>query len=364
MTQTHLRLEKITSSLPLWIRLVLIFLAIVFVGIFFRMLLQILLETATYPHKKANGNKKVKGKTRKKNKPFEQNTCETQQKASKKLTASCKDAVSSILGTDDSDICQYQISEYKIQTRSFCLHKKGSSPSEYEDRSIIAAQDTCLRVAVADGTTEGLFSDVWAELLVNSYCDHGIALFEDKNLQAIHKKFIHQTCKQIAEMPEARHWFMYEKLERGTHATFAAIEFTKRSTVQLSAVGDSCIFWRDKNWCEEHKIEMFPELSVGDFGISPVSICHIPDTWHNLHPKIRSGEITLERDYQFVLCTDAVAHWLVKETREKNNLLAWEEIISLSNVAAFNLLIDELRESKEIRNDDTTLVIIDVTLNV
>jgi serine/threonine protein phosphatase PrpC len=254
---------------------------------------------------------------------------------------------------------QYQIGQYTVRTRSFCLYKKGGSLSEYEDRSAIGAQDDCLRVAIADGTTEGLFSDVWAELLVNGYCDYGVALFEDVNLQAIHKEFVHETCQKVGEMSESRHWFMYEKLERGTHATFAAIELASGNTVQMTAVGDSCIFW-----CDKDKIEMFPELSADDFGISPASICHIPDTWYNLHLKIRSNEITLERDCQFVLCTDAIAHWLVKETREKNNFLAWEEIVRLSDVAAFNLLIEELRESKEIRNDDVTLVIVDVTLNV
>lgn len=360
MMQTDLRLEKIIS-LPLRVPFVLIFVAIGFVGRFFSMRLQIHLEAAAYPFEKANGNKKNNGKRRKKNKPVERNNFITRQKTSKEVTASCEKVVSSILEPDDSDICQYQLGDYTVQTRSFCLHKKGGSPSEYEDRHAIGVRDACLRVAVADGTTEGLFSDVWAELLVNGCRDNGVALFEDENLQAMHREFIYQTCQQIAEMPETRHWFMYEKLERGTHATLAAIDidFFTRNTVQMSAVGDSCIFW-----CDKDKIEMFPELSADDFGISPDSICHIPNTWHNLQQKIRINEIAFERNFQFVLCTDAIAHWLVKATREKNNILAWEEIVRLSDVAAFNLLIEQLRESKEIRNDDVTLVIVDVALNV
>lgn len=357
MMRTHLKFEKIIS-LSLQVPITLVYLAIGFVGRFLGVLLQIRLEAMAYPFKKANG------KRRKKNKSVERKTFKTQQKTSKELTASFKNVVPSILKIDNSDICQYQIGKYTIQTRSFCLHKKRGSPSEYEDRSAIGVREDCLRVAVADGTTEGLFSDVWAELVVNSYRDRGVALFEVENLMTIHKEFIHQTCQQIAEMPEARHWFMYEKLERGTHATFAAIEFTKRNTVQMSAIGDSCIFWCVKDRCERDKIEMFPELSGDDFGICPASICHVPGTWHNLHSKIRSNEITLERNCQFVLCTDAIAHWLVKETREKNNLLAWEEIVRLLDVAAFNLLIEDLRESKEIRNDDVTVVIVDVAQNV
>jgi hypothetical protein len=247
--------------------------------------------------------------------------------------------------------------KYNFKTFSFCTHKNGGNESENEDRYAISSHDSsCLRIAVADGTTEGLYSDVWAGLLVDSYCDKGAELFEDSILWTIHKEFIDQTYNKIAQMPENRHWAMYEKLERGTNATLAAIEFSNRNTVKMSAVGDSCIFWVDTD-----KVEMFPELSVDDFGISPDLICHVPETWPNLSQKIRKKEISLDRDRKLVVCTDALAHWLVKETSENNNFLAWEKICSLSDIEAFNQLIEELRETKEIRNDDVTLVIIDAT---
>jgi len=276
------------------------------------------------------------------------------------LIASHSKVALSPLDIDNSHARKYQIGKYMVQTSSFSLHKNGGSQSEYEDRSAIGCQGlSCLRVAVADGTTESLFSDVWAELLVNDYINKGIELFDHSNLEAIHKDFIQQTYQRIAEMPEIRHWAMYEKLERGTHATLAAIEFSTDNTVHLSAVGDSCIFWFDEN-----NIEMLPELHTEDFGISPDSICHIPKTWHNLRQKVITREIEFNQSILFVLCTDALACWLAKETREKNNLSAWEEIIQLSDIAAFNQLIEKLRESKEIRNDDTTLVIVNATLNV
>jgi serine/threonine protein phosphatase PrpC len=263
----------------------------------------------------------------------------------------------------DSRASKRQIGKYKLQTRSFCLYKNGGSPSECEDKSAISSPElSSFRVAIADGTTEGIFSDIWAELLVNNYIDQGVGLFDDSNLQAIHQEFIRQSYQQIAQMPEIRHWAMYEKLERGTHATLAAIEFSTDNTVRLSAVGDSCIFWLDEDNVD---VEMLPELATEDFGFSPDTICHIPKTWRNLQQKVITRKIKLNRSCLFVLCTDAIAFWLAKETREKNNLSAWEEIIQLSDTAAFNQLIEKLRESKEIRNDDATLVIINATtLNV
>ncbi|NJM86328.1 MAG: protein phosphatase 2C domain-containing protein [Hydrococcus sp. RU_2_2] len=261
--------------------------------------------------------------------------------------------------TDSYFTSEYQIGEYNVRTRSFCLYKKGGSQSEYEDRSAIAFQDACLRIAVADGTTEGLFSDIWADLLVKGYSNWGAALFEEPSLWSIHKEFIHQTYQQIAEMPEARHWAMYGKLERGTHATLAAIEFSAGKSVKMSAVGDSCIFW-----FSEGKIEMFPELNVEDFGISPDAICHLPETWQNLGQKVRTKEIKFEQSCQFVICTDAIAFWLLQESQENNDFSAWKKIINLSDETAFNQLVEDLRDSKKIRNDDVTLVIVDATFNV
>jgi hypothetical protein len=332
------------NSLPLQVLLVCLVLG--FVIILFGMLSQICLKASSSPFNKTNKQQR-KIKT-------------VKQDISKELTALQANNVSTPLKAEDPHTHKYQIGEYAVQTRSFCLHKKGGSPSEYEDRSeIVFQEDACLRIAVADGTTESLFSDIWADLLVKGYGEQGAALFEDPSLWSIHKEFIHQTYQQIAEMPEARHWAMYGKLERGTHATLAAVEFSAGKSVKMSVVGDSCIFWMS-----DGKIEMWPELNVEDFGISPDSISHIPETWQNLRQKVRTKEISFEQNCQFVICTDAIACWLVEETQEKNNFSAWHDIIKLPDEVAFNQLIEELRDSKKIRNDDVTLVIGDATFNV
>ncbi len=153
---------------------------------------------------------------------------------------------------------------------------------------------------------------------------------------------------------------MYEKLDRGTHATLAAVEFSDSETIQILTVGDSCVFWQDGGG-----IKMLPELSSEDFGAFPNTICHLPKTWQNLKQKVVNKEIKFRNNLPILLCTDALACWLVKELKEQNDFSVLEKISQFSDSNTFEEFIQGLRERKEIRNDDVTLVVIDVLpLNV
>ncbi|WP_254568716.1 protein phosphatase 2C domain-containing protein [Oscillatoria sp. HE19RPO] len=245
------------------------------------------------------------------------------------------------------------LDDYPVEIRRFQIPKQGLTEAECEDKSALSSSEGRLRVAVADGATESLFSDIWAELIVNSYIEKGAELFNIGSLQSLTQAFLHTASKLILQMPETRHWFMYEKLERGSHATFVAAEFYNPETMEVLAVGDSCIFWRNE---ENGNVEMLPELSAEDFGVFPASICSLQKTWQNLESKIVKQEVNLQNGFQVILCTDALACWLVKEL--KKDLFIWEKLFKLSDSISFTNFIESLRSQKEIRNDDVTLVLI------
>lgn len=251
----------------------------------------------------------------------------------------------------DSDLETRALGDYLVEIRRFQIPKEGLTEAECEDKSALSSLGKELRVAVADGATESLFSDIWAELIVNSYVDLGAELFNPSSLKSLSQTFFHKASKLISEMPDTRHWFMYEKLERGSHVTFVAADFCDSETMQVLAVGDSCIFWRNR---EDGNMEMLPELSAEDFGVFPASICNLEKTWQNLEPKILKKEIRLHNDFQAILCTDALACWLVKELQK--DPLVWEKLFELSDSNSFAQFIETLRSQKEIRNDDVTLV--------
>ncbi len=247
------------------------------------------------------------------------------------------------------------VSDRKFEIRSFQIHKKGLSKAECEDKMYISPKisDSALRLAVADGATESIFSDVWANILVKSYVEQGADFFNSPNLNHACQCFLQKTNQLISEMPETRQWFVYEKLDRGTHATLAAVEFLSPNKIQILTVGDSCIFWRSG---EKDGITMFPNLSPAEFKAFPAAICHLEKTWHNLKKKILIEEYQIQDDLRMILCTDALACWLAKELQ--NDSQAWENLFNISDDISFERFIENLREQNNIQNDDVTLVLI------
>ena len=54
-----------------------------------------------------------------------------------------------------------------VSPRTFWLPRRGYDPADYEDA--FAANAVAGRFAVADGATEGCFTDLWARLLVDDF---------------------------------------------------------------------------------------------------------------------------------------------------------------------------------------------------
>ncbi len=243
--------------------------------------------------------------------------------------------------------------QFKIQ--QFQLPKSGNSEAEYEDRAkVLFENDTFLRVAIADGATESIFSDIWAELIVEKFVENGF--LETTQLKEVYQVFIETTNKRIEKAPEMRRWTMYNKMERGTQATMAGIEFLNSESFKLTALGDSCIFYQGQN---NSKIEMLPALSPEDFGNSPQAICHLPNTWERLNTQWIKQEVVLEDTFKILLCTDALAQYLTTDPT------IWEALFQLNDQESFTTLIKDLLSQQVLKNDDVTLVTIDVLpLNV
>ena len=258
-------------------------------------------------------------------------------------------------------IIERNLSDKILKITGFKIPKSGNQESECEDGFLISSENNSLvRVAISDGATESLFSNIWANLLIDAYVKNGLQAIESSGINSVYQSFIYQTGELINEMPETTHWRIYEKISRGTNATFAAVELSNSSLLNLTTVGDSCIFWRNE---VEKSFGMQPKLEPEDFDSFSESICHIPETWKNLNSKFIRQEIKLGDKFQLILCTDAFACWLLKALRK--DLLIWDEIFKISTSEEFLELIKDLRRSQEIKNDDVTLVTVNaVPINV
>ena len=261
-----------------------------------------------------------------------------------------------MLKSSEDNIRFFEVSEkvgnryYKIT--GFGLQKNGNTENEYEDSYAIGyGPKKTFRVAIADGATESIFSNVWANLLTKEYVLFGINAIKADGLFSSYQKFISHTNEKIKDSPDLRQWLLYEKIEKGTHATFAGIEFSD-SFIKITTIGDSCIFWKNN---EENNVCMQPSLNPEEFDSFPQSICHLPDTWQYLDQHITQNSLPINKAIQIVLCTDALACCLVNSLQKE---ILWKKLLQVSQLEDFKEVINQLRDNKKLNNDDVTLVTI------
>src|SRR5262245_28382206 len=120
--------------------------------------------------------------------------------------------------------------------KSFRLPKRGSSASELEDA--VACNAEAGRFAVADGATESIAADTWAELLVRRLSDAGLpdAVRWTEWLAPI--RGIWWKAVRERTLP----WFAEHKLSDGAAAAFVALQLSDDGRWSAAAVGDCVLF--------------------------------------------------------------------------------------------------------------------------
>ena len=240
----------------------------------------------------------------------------------------------------------------EIFATEFWLPKNGSSKAEYEDASAIAKDKS--RFAVADGATETSFSGIWARQLVRAFTDKRLSVplvpEELKLLQGKWQKIIHRH-----PLP----WYAEEKAYDGAFAAFVGLEFfaedsetNKKTNWRATAAGDCCLF-QVRN---EEIIEAFPLSGSIAFNDRPNLLCSAING--NVTSEIisKSGGPLLSEDI-FFLMTDAIACWFFMEYERRNK--PWN-LLETQDMGSFEKFVSNLRSEKQMKNDDVTLLRVDV----
>jgi hypothetical protein len=246
--------------------------------------------------------------------------------------------------------------------KAFWLPKEGSTEEEYEDaffpRHAQSLSGDRLRFAVADGATEASFSRLWARMLVRAFVRRTLDLPPE----------LDQLSRLREQWMEAVHgktlpWYAEQKAASGAFSALVAIEFTEegsgseqRRDWRAVAAGDSCLFHLTGN-----KIGRgFPVGESAAFSNSPDLLGTIAT------PQVDDARLLLEtsgnwaRRDQFLLMTDALACWFLKSSEEGGK--PW---LTLSEAEAggewgFREFIAKLRVDGVIKNDDVTLMRIEL----
>jgi hypothetical protein len=229
--------------------------------------------------------------------------------------------------------------------------KCGNSQAEYEDAW--AADPMRARFAVADGASESAFASLWARALTEAF------------VGASHPR----RLAEWVEIPRGRWasevgslelpWYAEVKREEGAFATLLGVTIDPPSKGHLGqwrglAVGDSCLV-RVRN--RQH-MRSFPIRQSAEFGNQPSLL----PSRRGAIPALRRSSGSLHFGDQVFLMTDALAQWFL--CRHEQGERPWEALTPVLSAdhpeAAFVDWVEKLRIDGRIRNDDVTLLTIEM----
>jgi len=229
--------------------------------------------------------------------------------------------------------------------------KRGNQMNEYED-SFSISEDS-LKVSVADGATEASFSKEWSQILTKHYISNPIEIITNEWLNLAYDEFYKNI--DIGRLP----WHAQNKIiEQGSYSTLTGISIDQEAESFTGIViGDSCIFWIDNEGM--HK---FPFRSEQEFNSRPYLINTLKQNNEEIedekNQKILPYFKFSEGSTRIYLATDALSCWIVSEDCKGNK--PCEILDGLDNEQEFVKFVDNLRDNGELKNDDVTLVILEI----
>lgn len=251
----------------------------------------------------------------------------------------------------------------RAQSHVYRLQKLGNRPDENEDAAEVVEPPNGIlsehpgRYAVADGATTGGFSSEWASELVRTAVAHGTP---SGSLNACAEPLRSTWADRFAALDIP--WYAEAKARAGSFATLLSLWITPPEddapdgAWDAAAVGDTCLFQvrHDKLY------QAFPLTSSTAFDSTPDLIASKPPMGLAIKEERIQGQWQVGD--QFYLMSDALAAWFLSTYEQDGR--PWVEIAAWREPAVtddrFAAWIAELRASHRLRNDDVTLLIIEI----
>lgn len=251
----------------------------------------------------------------------------------------------------------------QIEQKVFWTHKNGGTAAEYEDAfcplSVELRGGDVYRFAIADGATESSYSKQWARMLVDSF----VADEETTEIAALLTHTQPRWLRVVGgrDLP----WYAEQKVESGAFAAFLGLTLFHDPVERLRvrwkalAVGDACLV----QVRSEEVVSRFPMELSSDFGDAPFLLSS--DARQNAEAlrRCRHSEGEVCFDDAFYLMTDALACWFLAECEQGH--APWQALRALDTgdeVEGFHGMVARLRGSGALKNDDTTLMRIDIAM--
>lgn len=232
------------------------------------------------------------------------------------------------------------------------LAKDAEFPEENQDA--VSTDASRGRAAIADGVASSLFAGAWARTLVEA------ATYDPPNLddpEALARWLVLRREAWAAQVRLDRlAWHQKPKLREGAFSTLlwlqlAAGDHADAYRLQAWAIGDTCLFLVRAG----QLVRSFPIQEVEQFETSPLAIGSI-DRNHDRLLEFQRMQADCRTGDWLVLATDAMAAWVLRAC-QSGRPPHWDEFWEMGE-DPWRERIGALRAERELRYDDTTLLML------
>ena len=249
------------------------------------------------------------------------------------------------------------------------ISKYGNRPDENEDAVLCYPSDVGynqskgIYCAMTDGATQSSFSQQWASLLVKLLVNKVKRYVPNKDTLLIVTLTAQSEWEKNIKKTDLP-WHAQEKIKNGAFSTLLWLSIKKNKKnrkIKVIAVGDSnLIIVRDNK-----KLVAYPIENSQDFGNTPTLLCSRTNRNSQINDRVFDKVTLWEQDWHpgdhFLLATDALAQYMLRQFEKgENPSMFIAQLAKEGNLdkqqKEFENWIESLRKEKTIRNDDTTLV--------
>jgi hypothetical protein len=255
----------------------------------------------------------------------------------------------------------------QVQTVVFHEPKAGSTDAEWEDGAGHDPGDPAAgrnaRCIVVDGATEAYDSIRWVGQLVDSFLGVQPAGGAPALSAAAMDDWFERMQDQWLRTAPATFGTIFEERkfrEDGSFATLLGCEIRglggPRPRWSAVALGDTVLF----HLRGARVLAQFPALAARDFGLNPDGVFTQPSARGRMRARLGRAEGPLAVGDRLFLATDALAEWMVRTDRAYPDRV-WPTLGRLHHPAVFRQLVADRRRAGEMKNDDVTLMRVDIT---
>lgn len=242
--------------------------------------------------------------------------------------------------------------------------KAGNAPEEWEDGAAGRVGDPTAgrkpRFVVVDGATEAYDAVRWVELLVGSFVRSGPPTLHPEPMRL----WFEQAQRGWVDGAPATFANVFEKRKfaEGSFATLLGCELSgldgPAPVWDAVALGDTVLF----HVRDGRLVGQFPPLGADGFGLNPEGVHTRPDALPHMMSRLACDRGELIVGDRLFLATDAVAHWIVRTVRRDERAL-WTTLAALDHPAVFTRLVADQRAAGAMKNDDVTLMRVDLVMD-